>query len=204
MTFSVGHNLARVTMNFRQQGQACANIYHVAGPAVYDASTLLLVSDALKDWWVANLRAGVVSQVTLESVVAVSLEDETAPAIENTSELPSHGTVASEGLPMNVTFAVRWLTALHGRSYRGRTYHIGLAAEDIVESRLDDDVRDGFIEAYSALIAAVNDLGGYALVVASYFGLGLQRATILQSDILSCSIDPVLDSQRRRLPGRGD
>jgi len=136
------------------------------------------------------------------SAVITSQEFEAAPGIEYTTGAPIVGTDGGGAMPGNVTVAVRWITALRGRSYRGRTFHIGLTRTACSQDILLP-TNAGFLKScYDALIAALA-AESFQLVVASYRHENAPRATGLASPIVTSVVEGTLDSQRRRLSGRG-
>lgn len=206
MPFVPAPHIARVQMVFRQDGQFCENVYHIiAGGVPFSASDLLAATAAFKTWWEASVRPNVVLNVTLERVLATGLDSATAPGIEDAFGLPMAGSNGSGApLPNNVTVAIKWLTAFRGRWYRGRTYHIGLSSTSVVDSHITDAERGVLLSAYAALptqLAAATP--ALTLGVLSTIMGKAPRAVGLFTPIQTLSIDPVIDSQRRRLPGRG-
>jgi hypothetical protein len=140
-------------------------------------------------------------------LVLVSVRDlttESGLAIERTTGLPLIGTNASPQLPNNVTVAVKWSTGFAGRSFRGRTYHIGMPENSTVSNQVSAGPLADLNTAYAALIGVppATD-ASMTLVVVSKFHANAPRLAGVTTPILARSINPTIDSQRRRLPERG-
>lgn len=193
---------ASFEMRFLDDGQKVENVFHVDNATPWDATELLRYCAVFANWWNADMRALVSDAVSLVSVIGKDMATGTAVGVEYTTGLPLVGGNTSGDFPNNVTLAVKWSTGLAGRSFRGRTYHIGLAKNQVAGQIVVSSSLSSIVTAYLLLISAVTTAGA-ALSVASRFHLGVVRVTGVTTHILSASADPVIDSQRRRLPGRG-
>lgn len=202
MAFQPVPDVYRVTMLFDWSGQKCANVYHVLSESGLTSQEAIDLGEVFADWWDAQLKAEVSSTVSLEKVLIQSLDSGTAPLYEFTNGLPLSATSAAAAAPNNCTFAVQWRTNLSGRSHRGRTYHIGLTTTKYTANQLTVPNQSSFIAQYGALITAV-ETAAYNLVVVSRYTGNTQRPSGIYTAIQTCYIDRVLDSMRRRLPGRG-
>lgn len=203
MAFIPVPNTASVEMIFTEDGQRIENRYHVRQASTYDVVSLAILGAFFVDWWTDNLKSGCTNSVQLVMVVLRALDSETSPSIEYTTGLPLSGSaISSAALPNHVTVAVRWGTGLRGRSYRGRTYHIGLTEADVAGNTLDATTTSQLITAYAALRDGISSLDA-ELVVVSRQHNNVPLTTGVATEIVSVSIDRTVDSQRRRLPGRG-
>jgi len=155
------------------------------------------------DWWSNYLKVLQVNTVQLFMLRYTDLTTQTSGGIEYTTGLPIAGTYADDqGMPSNVTVAVKWTTGLRGRSYRGRTYHIGTPRAEIEGNLIATDYRGDLVQAYGTLINRFTQTGGQ-MVVASRQNNGVIRTTGVSTPITAVSVEHTVDSQRRRLPGRG-
>jgi hypothetical protein len=202
MAFVPVVNAARVEMVFDQEGQICENVFHVRGSSPFDYTSLALLAATFKDWHDINLKTIQVTTCALFKILATALDAEDAPSLEYTTGLPVIGTGGSDPLPMNVTVAVKWLTGFRGRSFRGRSYHVGMSRSDTLFSLMNAASIAPFEAAYNALIALIT-VPGQDLVVVSYVHNKLPRVEPLCTPIVGAFVEITLDSQRRRLPGRG-
>lgn len=108
---------------------------------------------------------------------------------------PYPGGRTGNDLPGNVAIVASWHTSLSGRSFRGRTYLGPLAESDVS----GDTIAAGLSSAIAAFIAAIigyRPLGTLLFSIASRHLLGINQ-------VFSGTLDAIIDSQRRRLTGRG-
>jgi hypothetical protein len=114
------------------------------------------------------------------------------------------GSNAGAALPNNVTACVSLRSNFAGRSARGRLYWQALTETQVVGNTIDTSVAGDIVAAVQAIDVAMTGLG-YELSIVSYINNGAPRVGgpvyFFVSDILMT--DFTVDSQRRRLPGRG-
>lgn len=204
MPFVEVPNTVEVVPQFTYDLQKVANVHHVEKGSAWTTADMEAVAAAYIEWWDTTMKTGYApTTLSLNSVIVRDLTTQSAPALEFTIGLPLVGTVAA-ALPNHVTAAVKWITALRGRSFRGRTYHIGLAEGHVLNNQLAIAVINGLLAAYEGLQAALEGTpaGGDMVVVSKYTG-GAERDTGVTTPIIGVSLDSTVDSQRRRLPGRG-
>lgn len=204
MPFVPVPNTVEVVPQFLYDLQRCANVHHVEKGSAWTTSDMELVAAAYRDWWDTNIRTAFApTTLSLVSVIVRDLTTQSSPALEFTVGMPLVGTVAA-ALPNHVTLAVKWITALRGRSFRGRTYHVGLAEGHVLNNQLGAAFVNPLLAAYDALRDALETaVGGLVFVVVSKFANGVPRATGVTTPIIGTGLDTTVDSQRRRLPGRG-
>ena len=162
-----------------------------------------IIASAFVTWWSTELRQMFMSNVVLETVNAKSMQSRTAPAIEFSGVLPLAGN-GDQGaaLPNNVTIAIKWTTGYRGRSYRGRTYHPALYENMVDGNTINSGSGALIVAAYYALIGAIAS-ANYELCVYSRWSDHNSRPIGLATVITNATMDSTVDSQRRRLPGRG-
>lgn len=196
----------QVATRYLLDGQQAQNVFHLRHANVHDFAGLSSIGTRFFNWWDTHLKALQSNNTTLNTILVRSLESPSAPAIEWALSLPASGTRANAAMPNNVTMAFKWTTELSGRSYKGRTYHIGATHDyvlDAAPNRFNDAVVAALLASYGQLIAEFdNDLDGL-LCVASRINAGAERSQGVLTPINFVSSDGVVDSQRRRLPGRG-
>ncbi len=203
MAFIPAPNTAQIDMVFMYNGQRCENVYHVQQETPYDQTSLAVLAALFKNWWDTDMRPLCPNTLGLVLIVARSLESESAPTIEYSSGLPIAGAITTVGqLPNNVTVAVKWTTALRGRSYRGRTFHLGLRDDMVTGNTVDPTALTALQGGYQGLIDDLDGLPGDLVVVSRYHN-NAPRVTAVVTPVQGFSIDSTVDSQRRRLPGRG-
>lgn len=203
MAFVPFPNCASVELIFTEDSQRIENRYHVEQDTPYDETSLAVLAALFATWWDDNIQPQVSNSVTLVSIIARALDTASSPAVEYTAGLPNNGAISvSPALPNHVTCAVKWTTGLRGRSFRGRTYHIGLVESQVNGNTIVASNVTELIAGYSDLLTDLEGLPG-ELVIASRIANGVERTTGLTTQVAGVFIDATVDSQRRRLPGRG-
>lgn len=117
---------------------------------------------------------------------------------------PRNGTGGGSVLPLNVAFCVKLSTGLTGRSQRGRWYWGNLSSGILIDAgHIAVANQTGYANVLNTLLANLAT-AGYTMVVTSYMTGGAWRSAGQNTPVVTClAIDNALDSQRRRLPGRG-
>lgn len=188
-------------MKYNSGGQVCENVYHVLGASEWTTTTLGALGVYFENWenTLGKTRRGTSTQ--LQAVICVALVTEDGPAVF--SAVAIDGTEPYELLPNNVTLAIKWTTNKRGRSYRGRTYWIGLSLGDqssVNSNQIDSGRATDILNDMTTLMTGTKPNGGQ-LVVLSYANDCTWRTTAEPTVIVAATLtDPVFDSQRRRLP----
>ena len=105
--------------------------------------------------------------------------------------------------PNSAALAVSFRTAARGRTARGRNYVFGMPQAYLVSNSFSAPFVNGVQSAYNTLIGVAAD-NGYTWVVASRYENNAPRTSGLTRPVTAAVVvDEVLDSQRRRLPKRG-
>jgi hypothetical protein len=195
-----------VEVQFRQllDGQRTMNRIHVDMLGTPVASDILQLIGDCAQWWVDNVAPLVAATCILREVYGKSLETEPGPEATFSAGLPQAGASGSPGLPNNVSLAMSLRSNQTGRSARGRWFWQGFTEDGVVGSL----VNSGHVSSIDAALTALKgtiDADGWVWVIVSYNTAGAPRVggpvyfPVL--DVLA--VDTVVDSQRRRLPGRG-
>lgn len=191
------------------QGIRLEPIYESAGSRVenvlhYSFSSTVTeeaIQEFLGEWktvWETNLAPLISQSVNLIQIVGTDISSDTGPQVVFTDDLPQPGTaLESTTLPNNVTVTTKLLTTKRGRSYRGRVYHIGLVEGAVIGDSIGSTTRSALNAAWSALRLFDMTAGVWVLSV-----LSRTQGNIL-TPVVSVGGDLVVDSQRRRLLGRG-
>lgn len=202
MPFQPAPLVTRIEPIYNFAGQICQNVLHYKSLDPLDAADLEAVCYEFVQQWTTYLRPLTASAASLIAVRATALDTEFAPGIEYTADLPLAGTASGTALPNNVTVAVRFLTLLRGRSYRGRAFHIGLVTSQVSGNEITTGFQTNLRNAWIAL-QSIESTPVVAQCVLSRYEGGVLRPEGVATDINGVQIDKTLDSQRRRLPGRG-
>jgi len=190
-------HIARVTMVYNRDSRVLNNSFHVYRTAGWVPGDLVSVATAFYNWWTAAFRATVPTGITLNNIHVQVYDPNGSPYVYDRPVSPAEaGLRAGVILPGNATAVISLRAAYAGRKYRGRFYVPGLQTGDV-------GATDLMSSAYVTLlaVAATNLIGpampaGFTLVIFHRIGNAF-------STIVSYVIDNIVDSQRRRLPGRG-
>lgn len=203
MAFVPTSNTCLVEMRMLYDQQRIENTFHFQSEGGFTAETLTAVGNAMIIWWNENLAPCLVTDCVLREVYVVDLSSATAPAATVTPPAPSSGTRGTAGAPGSTAFCISLRTVGRGRSSRGRNYVSGLDRGAIVESRMDPVYVNQLVSAYRALLGTGSP-GSTVWGVVSYRNNKVARPAGLFEPITAVvAVDNVIDSQRRRLPGRG-
>lgn len=202
MAFIPLPNTAQVAMRFLQDNQELANVYHVTYGGSADATLLEEIGERFISWWDAAMQPFVSATVSLREVAVVDQSVANGVGVLVTTGLPLNGGNVNGAMPNSTTVAVKWPTGRTGRSFRGRTYHIGLTENQVLNNNLDPAAASSLRIAYQTLLEE-NKSALTPLVVASRYTNNAPRTEGITTEARNPSINPVIDSQRRRLPGRG-
>lgn len=202
MPFQPVENGIQVLANYRQAGQELQNQFYFDATTapdpelVHDAAQLVLN-------WLGNSWADVAcNAASVASVVAtdVSVEGGVQTTLIPIGSLT--GALSSPPLPTGTTVTCSWRTGLAGRSYRGRTFHVGLTETQVDANALTEPARLALVDAYGQLILDSVALGA-RLSVCSRVSGGVLRPTAILTAVTTGIVEAYIDSQRRRLTGRG-
>lgn len=202
MPFIPFENTAQVEFIYRWDGQIVENVLNYRTNTAPTAANMDTLCAFLRTTWDTYLKPLQSAAVQLQLLRATSLHVANGPAIEYVAGLPASGTGTSAAVPNNVAVVVKWTTAQRGRSYRGRTYHLGIPQASVSGSTLTTGYRNSLGTAWSNFVI-VPGTPAWNLVVCSRYSNGLPRTVGLATPVTGYAINPTCDSQRRRLPERG-
>jgi len=148
--------------------------------------------------------------VQLVEVVVTDMSSLTGGQVSFSPPIGEFGGKGGPPLPSNVSLSISFRTALRGRSFRGRNYVVGLAVDDqLDQNSIKPTVMSAWVDAYTELIALASGAGATWIVASRFSGVDgdghpVPRAAGVTTPITNVvATDNTIDSQRRRLPGRG-
>lgn len=195
---------ARVTLvTVLGSGQIANNVLHFENLGGWTSGSLTEIADAVAAIWGDSAFGAYVSASAIrKEVIAASLEAGAPPSALHTVNAAGLQT-SSPVLPANVSLAIKLSTALSGRSFRGRLYHPTLMESWVTGDIVDGGVRDGLVEQYSRFLGIYGVSTPYSWSVLSKQIHNDPRFEGVLTNVTAVSADNVVDSQRRRLLGRG-
>lgn len=203
MQFVPGSMVVEMELRQRLDGQRIENTLYFLGDEAPNVTTMRALAVAMGNWWQEAIAPLVSVDLTLNEIYTTDLTTQTGPTDTLAYTTPIPGEIAFESLPNNVSLAVSFRTAARGRSARGRNYMAGLTDDQVLHNTVEADVATSFANAYNNIPTRLEGLG-YTWVVFSRFSGGLPRvAGLVRPVTTAIVVDRTVDSQRRRLPGRG-
>jgi len=193
---------AEVRMAYVTLGGVANNVINFRKSGGWDATSLGDLAQAVSDAWETEVSPRVSEDISLDSVTATDLSSATGPQVT----LPAgiSGANAQPVAPNNVTLAVSFHTNTRGRSYRGRLYHVGMSQSQITGDSIGDAGATATQEAYSDFFDSITTaVSGAEHVVVSRCQDDTWLTDGIATPVTAYSVEPTVDSQRRRLAGRG-
>lgn len=210
MAFIPVPDVAHVRLEGVVDGQQTINDldFRLSGGIVL--ATLQSLVTNLGDWFTLSF-APVVSEAW--STVAIHARDVSAEFsfVVDVAPTPTAGGVSGEPAPNNVAACISFRTGTAGRSFRGRNYIPAIPNSLVDVNTLDPAFMSSAQNAYALLGPGGGALpAGWEWVVVSKFsgvdtdGKAIPRATGISTAVTNILFtNSIVDSQRRRLPGRG-
>lgn len=205
MAFIPALNVAMCSLRYTVSGQQAENTLYFEFASDPDEAALQDISGYLVTWRDTYLKEIQGLHCLFREVYAVSMTTGFSPTFTNVVSPEVAGTYTGTPLPNNVTLAISFRTSGRGKSSRGRNYALGLT-ESSLSSTLGQSVQTTYaadlVAAYNALFVGLPTDWTWVIISRSVNGAPRANALItpVQSVILT---DLTIDSQRRRLPGRG-
>lgn len=194
----------QANIRFLLAGQQCEICLHFSYADSDFETAVDNVGDAIATEWWPVARAFLSNQLVSNGIYFVDQSSASGPVSLRAPFATPQGASSIFAAPGNVAFTITHRTANRGRSYRGRSYMLGIPADQIGAGLLSTGARDAYVSAFNTLrLEAASD--GNPFVIASRYANGSPRTTGVATPVTQCeAVDLVVDSQRRRLPGRGN
>lgn len=203
MAFVPVPNTVQVEAIYEWNGETVENVFYVESTAAWSESGISDILELIRDIIGQDLLPTLSSAIQLVRLVGTLLTAVDSISVVLNVSPPMSGEVVAESLPNNVAYTITFLTAQRGRSFRGRNYVPGLTIDSVVSNNIVAGVRTALLAFYTNLRAAIVS-SGYEMVVVSRISNGVERTTGVTTPITGfTTFDTTVDSQRRRLPGRG-
>jgi hypothetical protein len=204
MAFQPVPNVYAIHQRATLHAQQIENIHYLEGTGGV-ALDVADIANKAHEAWIAHMLPPLSDEYILRETYVVDLTEEIAPTAQKvTTPNPNGGDVA-EALPGSIALCLSLRTAFRGRSARGRQYISGLPTtyqnNNSITQLGSQAIVDGFNQYWSELTTNVVDS---QLVIVSR----VQNKVVLPQGITYAVnavivTDNHIDSQRRRLHGRG-
>ncbi|HEY9758907.1 MAG TPA: hypothetical protein V6C97_27305 [Oculatellaceae cyanobacterium] len=203
MAFIPTAGAVRTDMQFLLNNQQVHNIFWFSREANWTEAEREALNDALKTWWDTTGKTYFSGQLVLTQITTVNQETASAPSSTLIVSPGIAGTVSGATVPTHTACCATLRTDLRGRSYRGRTYLGGVPSGGLADNlTFTTTFVANVITALTALKTAIEALGAVWVVVSKYTNK-IPRAAGTKTPITAIAVDTYIDSQRRRLGGRG-
>lgn len=203
MPFIPVPNTVQVNVVYEMDSQEVENTLYYEKSTGVDSTDLAALIEEINAFLVDQLLPFLGNTIQLVRVVGVLLDAADSLLYVSTTGLPVAGGAAGAAAPNNVALCMSLRTANRGRSARGRNFIPGIPKDLITENTVGSGSVTAYESAYTDLIAIGGDDGWQQVVVSRFTG-GAPRTTGLTTPVTAAFVvDPTVDSQRRRLPGRG-
>lgn len=193
-----------VDVNYTYNGNRVQNTQYFTNSGGVDVPAMASLGEALIDSLVTDIMPNMPNTLTLREITVTDLTSDSAPSITVTTGLPVTGAVDFDpAVPGNVTLTASFRTEGRGRSSRGRNYLLGIRKSQVAQNLVADSFVAIWDAYYNGLLGG-SDIAPWVWVVASRIHNGTPRVTGLSQPVTSwLVVDLAVDSQRRRLNGRG-
>lgn len=205
-------NTLEVAVQYIQNQEPVLNTYHVQNTGAWDAAAALDCLSVFFLWEDVGYSGSGVPKNNRSStteLVSATGRDLTTLTGLRVEDIPSGGPIVGQDtnppLPNNVTIALKAATNVAGRSFRGRTYWIGMT-EFMIDPAEGQTIKAAILPtltgAMTALVHAIHATNpAWTMVVCSKHHNGVPRAAGLMTPVQAYTAkDGYLDSMRRRLP----
>jgi len=172
--------------------------------ASYDLTNLADLALKLHQWYTTYLKGNLSGAIALTDIVCTAIHSATAPQHTRIVSPSEAGTAGASSLGLGEAMVVTLRTPLRGRNYRGRTYLPGVGG--LYRTDPGNISTTGTSQIIAAMAKLIDPLvmGSHIMVVPSRFTNNAPRVNGIANPVTALSMDTFVDSQRRRLIGRGN
>lgn len=204
MPFQPVTNGFKSAIEGRQLGEPAVITQGWLTTGVIDASSAAQLAVGLADWFTGNVLPLLSPDYVYEQTVVTGLRTESDFTFTNDANSGTAGGAIVASDPNNVTLAISFRSGMTGRSFRGRNFIPGLPGSSISNNRVSATLANALAGAYEILMGEDSVATGFTWGVISRRTGGAQRPSGIVTPITQVVVvDTIVDSQRRRLPGRG-
>lgn len=201
MAFQSVPSTAEIVIEYSQNGKPLINTLYAEKPGGYDLADLTALAFVVDGNVAAAWLPDQTQDTSYVQTTIRGLEFENDQVVSKNPGAGSGG-ILSDGLPNNVTIAIKKSSGQTGRSARGRMYWIGIPAEKLTsnENFVDTAYVTDIVDNMDSMRGSI-DGSVWTPVLVSRFSNGLKRSTgKLFPWISNSAVNEVVDSQRGRLP----
>jgi len=190
--------------------QKVENTLWVENASAWDGDSLTELATEVQAWWTTSYAPIATASVILREIVCTDMTSLTG-ATGSVGGDDAVGSQIGGTLPGNCSLAVSFRTALRGRSFRGRNYVVGIPIEEMSSI---DQVTGAYLglckTAYEDFLSVISAAEWTWVIASRFSGVDpdthdpIPRVAGVTTPVTTVIVvDTVIDSQRRRLTGRG-
>lgn len=204
-TYPVPNNplVCKVAMIFAHDTRQVVNTFHVARATGWDITSMNALAVAVKNWWDTLYKLAVPASVALTQV-QVRQYNPLAPLAFDFPVSPTiPGTRGFTQEAGNVSLTMSERSGLAGRAFRGRIFSVGVGEGDV---STDDRASSALVVLLGNAIANLifgSLPAGDILSIFHRPGPVPRPRDNTYTPVQTYVMENIIDSQRRRLPGRG-
>lgn len=204
MAFIPVPETVRVEMRYNYVSQQVENTLYFKCNTGINTSKMQDLGEYLITDWNTNVKTGSPDSLRLREVYIIDLTTAVAPAVTVTTGLPSDGAANIQSAPNNVSLTCSFRTFGRGRSSRGRNYLLGVREDEVANNVVDATFKNRWSEFFNDITDPFPLSDDWTWSVVSLIENKAPRSEGLVQQVLThVYVDSTVDSQRRRLPGRG-
>lgn len=204
MAFVPVPKVAQVNLQYQLYDQQVENTLYLLNDAGWDTPSLINAAAAVVSTWTTNMMPLLSAELSFENVKLVDLNAQGGLGVDYPVNPVVQGGVGGPSAPGNVAFCVKKATGYTGKSARGRIYLPGIGRSLITGNEVSASWRGLVVAALLTFQSAIEStIPGVHVVHVSRYTNGAPRIQGAYWNVVSYTADTFLDSQRRRLTGRG-
>lgn len=203
MAFQPVVNAASINMIYTLNGITVQNVFYALHTGPYLLSNLQSLANNVDLAWAGSFAPDQPIEVAYikTEVRGLTLEND---LVAESSASAGLGTHIGAALPNNVSFAIKKISGLTGRSARGRTYWVGVPRTELNsadENLLKSSYAGTIVTDIDLIRIAIDGVGLWSAVLVSRFANKVKRPTgVTFPWIGTVNVDLRVDTQRSRLP----
>ena len=205
MAFVPAVNVVQTNVRGLLASQRVENVLNWEFGGLPNPTAVAELADNVRAGWVSHIIPVLTAAYTLVEVYATDQTSQTGSSATSTAPTPVVGTLGGLPAANNVALCLSHRTTSRGRSARGRTYLPCVTANVTTDqNHVSASHAANVIAAWNDFLTEVQAASVVSFVIVSRFHNKVPRTTALVDIVVNTLFtDLVVDSQRRRLPGRG-
>lgn len=205
MEFVPVTDVAEVMVRYDYLNQQCENtLYFYYDAGAINASALQNLTGDLATYWVNEYMTDASQDCSLREIYAIDLSSAIGPSYTYNTGFPVSGGDLNPGAPGGTTLCISFRTVARGRSFRGRNYFVGLPKTALIGNTVSSVKANSILATYQGMVGGNAISSNWTWGVVSRIQNGVPREEGIFTPIIAASlVNYDVDSQRRRLAGRG-